>query len=332
MPIPVGQAIRRTSADPVDETLTLTKAEMRAVNDDLMPDKYFTVCKDDGKFYLFNKANDVDQTTGKFREFSGGGTVDQSYDATSTNAQSGTAVAEAVAAADRAKVLWNLEQSYAMIQDTTSGVDIGFSNDNANLLRIQEYAPDSRGQTQTVFDMELPNKTYVDGAVADALATAATDTTLGTIKLNSAESVTVDSDGKLKVGGRLGQMPTTTGIYAPNTIQPAAVGDGSFLITEASGTTVGGKTLAVTTGAAINIRATTSPDQTEYHVQNTYENRIKCAALAFSGSVATLNESTAKSGHFVNVLSVKIKGSSYIPDSSADILTPDADIIIKTDA
>ncbi|MBO7670863.1 MAG: hypothetical protein J6S60_09775 [Oscillospiraceae bacterium] len=169
-------------------------------------------------------------------------------------------------------------------------------------------------------------------AMKAELATAATDTTLGTIKLNSAESVTVDSDGKLKVGGRLGQMPTTTGIYAPNTIQPAAVGDGSFLITEASGTTVGNKTLAVTTGTAINIKAPGNPSQTEYYVSNTYENRIKCALLSFPGAIATKNETTATAGHFVNILSVKIKGSNYTPDSSADIATPDGDIIITTDA
>lgn len=175
--------------------------------------------------------------------------------------------------------------------------------------------------------MTIADRTYVDDKTEQA-----TESTLGTIKLNSAESVTVDSNGKLKVGGRLGQMPTTTGIYAPNTIQPAAVGDGSLLITEASGTTVGTKTLAVTTGTVINIKAPTNPGQTEYHVQNTYENRIKCASLAFSGAVATLNETTARAGNFVNILSVKIKGSNYTPDSSADITTPDGDIIITTDA
>lgn len=72
MAINVSQSFHRTSANAVDDTLTLTKAEMLTVNDNLMPSKYFTVCQDDGKIYLYDKTNTSDPTTGKFRKFEGG--------------------------------------------------------------------------------------------------------------------------------------------------------------------------------------------------------------------------------------------------------------------
>lgn len=73
MAINVSQAFHRTSANAVDDTLTLTKAQMLAVNDNLMPSFYFTIGQDDGFLYLYAKSNDVDVETGKFRKFEGGG-------------------------------------------------------------------------------------------------------------------------------------------------------------------------------------------------------------------------------------------------------------------
>lgn len=72
MSISVSQAFKRTSANPVDETLALTKAEMLAVNDNLMPEKYLTVCQDDGFIYLYDKSATPNSTTGKFTKFEGG--------------------------------------------------------------------------------------------------------------------------------------------------------------------------------------------------------------------------------------------------------------------
>ena len=73
--INVSQAFHRTSANPIDESLALTKAQMLTVNDNLMPSKYFTVCQDDGKIYLYDKTNEPDVETGRFREFEGGSTI-----------------------------------------------------------------------------------------------------------------------------------------------------------------------------------------------------------------------------------------------------------------
>jgi len=73
--INVSQAFHRTSANPIDESLALTKAQMLTVNDNLMPSKYLTVCQDDGKIYLYDKTNESDVETGRFRVFEGGSTV-----------------------------------------------------------------------------------------------------------------------------------------------------------------------------------------------------------------------------------------------------------------
>lgn len=72
MAIKVSQAFERTSAAPIDSSIALTKAQMLAVNDNLMPAYYFTICQDDGKIYLYDKTATPSATTGKFTEFSGG--------------------------------------------------------------------------------------------------------------------------------------------------------------------------------------------------------------------------------------------------------------------
>jgi len=73
MAINVSQAFHRTSANPVDESMALTKAQMLTVNDNLMPAYYFTICQDDGDIYLYDKTATPSVTTGKFTKFEGGG-------------------------------------------------------------------------------------------------------------------------------------------------------------------------------------------------------------------------------------------------------------------
>ena len=80
--INVSQSFHRTSANAVDDTLTLTKAEMLAVNDNLMPSKYLTVCQDDGYIYLYDKSATPNGTTGKFTKFEGGSGVTNYNDLT----------------------------------------------------------------------------------------------------------------------------------------------------------------------------------------------------------------------------------------------------------
>src|SRR5574344_84163 len=47
-----------------------TLAEMKAVVDKRMPDIFTATCKETGKFYIYNKNNEVNETLGKWREIS----------------------------------------------------------------------------------------------------------------------------------------------------------------------------------------------------------------------------------------------------------------------
>ena len=47
-----------------------TLAEMKAVVDKRMPDIFTATCKETGKFYIYNKSNEIDETLGKCRELS----------------------------------------------------------------------------------------------------------------------------------------------------------------------------------------------------------------------------------------------------------------------
>lgn len=65
--IPLPQGFRIGSVDPIDTRLVLTQQEMRNINDLTMPDVYFAICKDDNQVYIYNKVNDKDIETGRFR-------------------------------------------------------------------------------------------------------------------------------------------------------------------------------------------------------------------------------------------------------------------------
>ena len=65
--IQIVQGFKVSTRDPVDNRILLSKDEMTMVNDNQMPEKYFAMCKDDGNIYVYDKSNEVDETTGKFR-------------------------------------------------------------------------------------------------------------------------------------------------------------------------------------------------------------------------------------------------------------------------
>lgn len=72
MAISVSQAFHRTSANPIDETMTLTREQMLLVNDNLMPQYYLTICQDDGAIYLYDKSATPSVETGKFHKLEAG--------------------------------------------------------------------------------------------------------------------------------------------------------------------------------------------------------------------------------------------------------------------
>ena len=56
------------SKQPLDSRQYLTKEQMLNINENIMPDAYFCICKNDGNIYTYNKDNEIDPETGKFRK------------------------------------------------------------------------------------------------------------------------------------------------------------------------------------------------------------------------------------------------------------------------
>ena len=53
---------------PIDGRILLSRAEMASINDDIMPDKYFCICEEDGLIYLYDKTAEVDPENGRFKK------------------------------------------------------------------------------------------------------------------------------------------------------------------------------------------------------------------------------------------------------------------------
>ena len=51
----------------IDDRQYLTKTQMKSVNDNIMPSKYFAICADDGLLYCYDKTNTSVDDSGKFR-------------------------------------------------------------------------------------------------------------------------------------------------------------------------------------------------------------------------------------------------------------------------
>ena len=182
---------------------------------------------------------------------------------------------------------------------------------------------DAGGQAQ---DSGVP---IGDVAMSADLPGQATENVSGTVKLNHAKSITLNADGQLEVGGRLGQFPTTTGIYAAADRDPRAVGDSSFLITDAMGMSLDtSRAFALVSGYGVACRSAAA-GSTQYRVANNYSNRLKCKMA--EGGFASINEATSKVQRIVPVVSVTIGGNPYTPDSSANPSGTANDIIITTE-
>ena len=105
----------------------------------------------------------------------------------------------------------------------------------------------------------------------------ATAQALGLVKLNPNQSIEMNADGQLTVGGRLGQYPNG-GVYYPDTIEPTGVGASSFQMTDgAKGLNIGSREFAILAGANLTIKSAAA-GSTTYRASNTQANRIICAA------------------------------------------------------
>lgn len=146
----------------------------------------------------------------------------------------------------------------------------------------------------------------------------ATDSVSGLVKLNSSESVILNANGQLDVGGRLGAFSGTTGVFHSKDRQPRSVGDFSFLITDAIGMNVAApRDLVLATGVNLTLTGSHAAGSTTYTVTNNYANRIACAVLANGGYVSQ-SEAYSKENQIVRVTGVKINGADYTPSSAAN--------------
>lgn len=171
-------------------------------------------------------------------------------------------------------------------------------------------------------------KAYIDGKVA-------TDSDYGLIKTNPTQNITLNADGQLEVGGRLGQFSSQEvpvgGLYYPLTIQPEKVAKNSFLISEATGLTVGSSRIfALFAGAGLTLKKTAAAGATTFEVSNTFANRFTCACCR--GGYATIDEASAGT-IMVKVTSVHTANdpnTQLVPYSGAT--ESGNNIIITTDA
>ena len=141
-------------------------------------------------------------------------------------------------------------------------------------------------------------KTWVENKLNGKVNTSdvATDSNYGIVKLNPSESVTLNANGQLQVGGRLGQFSSQEipvgGLYYPTSIQPEKVAPNCLLISEATGLTVkSSRTFALFAGAGVTLKKTAAAGATTFEVSNTYANRFSCAAAR--GGYVTIDEASA---------------------------------------
>lgn len=132
-----------------------------------------------------------------------------------------------------------------------------------------------------------------DKADVTALPGEATDSVTGTIKLNTAQSIGMDANGKLTVGGRLGQYPDG-GVFYPTTIEPTLVGPSTFMMTDgAKYLSLGGRTFGIMAGVNLTCKSAAA-GTTQYRLSNNQSNRFACFAcrggrLAIDQTDATEN-------------------------------------------
>lgn len=165
-------------------------------------------------------------------------------------------------------------------------------------------------------------KTYI----SSVLPGQATDTDLGLVKLNPNESITLNSDNQLQVGGRLGQFPNG-GLFYPTTANPFKVGNYSLLMTDAVGIGASNRDFIIAGGNNVTLRGSHAAGSTVYRVSNSYANRIGLNAC--KNGFATLTETTAPQ-YTVPILSIKFANGNDISAYSGPTES-DNDIIITTD-
>ena len=174
--------------------------------------------------------------------------------------------------------------------------------------------------------LDFPGLSHYDDKIKDYIddkTSQATDSTLGTIKLNPNESVDLNANGQLTVGGRLGQF-TNGGVFYPTTIEPTNVGSSSFLMSDgAKNLSLGGRHFGIMAGAGLTCKSA-SAGATQYRLSNTQGNRFACFA-GKNGRLA-LNQADAQANGTALITDISFANGNPISayfgptESSNDII------------
>ena len=140
---------------------------------------------------------------------------------------------------------------------------------------------------------------------------------------NPAKSITINENGQLEVGGRLGQFPNG-GVFYPDAIEPTNVGSSTFMMSDgAKNLSLGGRTFGIMAGANVTCKSA-SAGATEYRVSNTQSNRF--ALFAAKGGRAAIDQTDAMNNGTALITSIKFANGNDISayfgptESSNDII------------
>lgn len=150
-------------------------------------------------------------------------------------------------------------------------------------------------------------------ALTEALTTLsetiASDSQLGLIKTDSSKFIETDSDGKLIIGGRLGQFPNG-GVYYPETIEPARVGASAFLMTDgAKGLNTGSREFCILAGANLTCR-TAAAGTTQYNFRNNQNNRA--TLFAAQNGFAAIDQADATTNGTAKIIDISFANGNPI--------------------
>ena len=180
-----------------------------------------------------------------------------------------------------------------------SQVAIGKSNatDDSKAVIVGNGTDLARSNALTI---DWQGNAWAAGAVQSVQA-GATDALAGTVKVDSSQGISLDADGKLQVGGRLGQYPSG-GVYYPTTIEPTGVGGSAFLMTDgAKGLNAGGREFCILAGANLTVKSTAA-GSTVYRARNTQGNRTIC--FAAQNGFAAIDQADAAANGTAHIESI----------------------------
>lgn len=169
MAIDIGTSFNIQTNLPIDDRLVLTKAEMLDMNDNIMPSVYLCTCSDDGLLYLYNKNNEVDAETGKFRimKAEGGALVftKTEWDALETKPAAGTQViisddtAPSGQSNELIEIIYPVGSIYINTTDVNPATILGIGTWERVAQNMSLWGASADGETGTEKTAGLPNIT-----------------------------------------------------------------------------------------------------------------------------------------------------------------------------